>query len=138
MQAARIQHVELILKPARQNYDFILCDRYIDSSTVYQGIGRQLGTQVVKDLNTFAIDQLMPDLTLLLDIPVDMSMGRMKQRGKTKDRFESESIVFFERLRQGYLDLAKQDPNRFRVLDATQPIANLIDQALLHIANIAT
>ena len=133
MQAARVQHVEHVLRPALENFDFILCDRYMDSSTVYQGIGRGLGRPWIEQLNAFATQEVQPQLTIVLDIPAHVSIERIKTRGKAKDRFESESADFFKTLRQGYLDLAEHAPDRFQVIDGMQTPQTLHDQALMFI-----
>ncbi|MCB0271970.1 MAG: dTMP kinase [Bdellovibrionales bacterium] len=124
MQAARVQHIEHKIRPALSTHDVILCDRFIDSSTVYQGIGRELGVTWVESLNRFSTGDLYPDITFFIDIPVDLSLSRMKQRknlkkDKSQDRFENESAAFYTTLRNGYLELAKKHQDRFIVLDGT-------------------
>jgi dTMP kinase len=96
----------------------IVCDRFADASYAYQGGGRQLGAETVAIVEKLVLKDLQPDLTLLFDMPVDKGMQRVASRGEA-DRFEIESIRFFERVRTAYLERAANDPQRFRVIDAS-------------------
>ena len=129
MAAARSQHVHEILYPASTQHDVILCDRYIDSSMAYQGAGRDLGTEEVANINHFATSGLMPHITFILDIPVELSLKRMRIRDQSRhhkeDRFEKEHRPFFETLRDAFLSIADQDPERCIVLDGTQSLDTL-------------
>src|SRR5690606_7664309 len=103
MQAARVQHVQEVIEPGLRTHDLILCDRFIDSSTAYQGVGRNLGVAWIEQLNTFSIGSVMPELTFFIDIPLSLSKERMQARlNKKADRFESEQINFFEKIRNAY------------------------------------
>lgn len=118
MFAARSQLVHELILPALEEGKVIVCDRFADASYAYQGGGRQLDINTIAAVEKIVLDGLQPDLTLLFDIPVDAGMKRVAGRGAA-DRFEVESIRFFERVRQAYLDRARANPHRFRVIDAS-------------------
>ncbi len=127
--ASRAQLVREIIAPALQEGKVVLCDRYLDSTTVYQGIARKLASSRVQAVNEFAVGNLFPDATLVLDIDAEEGMRRASVRGKGKpDRMESESIDFYQRVRQGYLVLAQSLPERFLVVSAQQDIHTIADQ----------
>lgn len=117
--ASRAQLVAQIIRPNLQNGKVVICDRYADSTTAYQSYGRELDLALVKAVNEAAIQGIVPDLTILLDMPVEAGLAR--KRGRKQDRFEQEDIKFHQRVRQGYLELAKAEPDRWLVIDATQP-----------------
>jgi len=117
--AARSQLVEEVILPALEEGKVIVCDRFADASYAYQGGGRQLGAETVAVLERLVLKDLQPDLTLLFDVPVELGMKRVAGRGEA-DRFEIESIRFFERVRNAYLERAVANPHRFRVIDASQ------------------
>ena len=116
MFAARSQLVEEVIRPALADGKVIVCDRFADASYAYQGGGRQLGSETVEVVEKLVLKDLQPDLTLLFDIPVEEGMKRVAGRGEA-DRFEIESVRFFERVRTAYLDRAKANPQRFRIID---------------------
>jgi len=118
MFAARSQLVHEVILPALEEGKVIVCDRFADASYAYQGGGRQLDIDTIAAVEKIVLDDLQPDLTLLFDIPVDAGMKRVAGRGAA-DRFEVESMRFFERVRQAYLDRARANPHRFRVIDAS-------------------
>ena len=118
MFAARSQLVQEVIRPALADGKVIVCDRFTDASYAYQGGGRQLGAETVASLEKLVLGDLRPDLTLLFDLPVQTGMQRVAGRGAT-DRFEAESVRFFERVRNAYLARAAADPSRFRVIDAS-------------------
>jgi dTMP kinase len=118
MFAARSQLVHEVILPALEEGKVIVCDRFADASYAYQGGGRQLDIDTIAAVEKIVLNDLQPDLTLLFDIPVDAGMKRVAGRGAA-DRFEVESIRFFERVRQAYLDRARANPHRFRVIDAS-------------------
>ena len=120
--ADRAQHVDCIIKPALKNNTIVLCDRHTDSTIAYQGYGRQLDIQEIKKLNDIAVNGLKPDLTIVFDIDVETSMQRV---GKTKDRMESAGMEFFNRVRNGYLAIAKDEPNRVKVINSADTIENI-------------
>jgi dTMP kinase len=117
----------------------VLCDRFSDATRAYQSFGRGLDRQTIETLNDLACNGISPDLTLLLDCPVEVGLGRARQRiestsGPREERFELESRAFHQRVRDGYLQLATEDPDRFLIVDATgQPdqVAHAISDALL-------
>ncbi len=133
-EASRAQHVAQVIRPALKRGQIVISDRYADASTVYQGMARQLGTQLVKHLNTIATQGLKPHLTIVLDCPLTMGLSRMKQRTHSKlDRIEKEEKSFHAKVRHGYLTLAKQEPHRVKIIDGSktkdevhQTILNLI------------
>jgi len=119
MFAARSQLVQEVILPALAEGHVIVCDRFADASYAYQGGGRQLGAETVSKVEQLVLKGLQPDLTLLFDIPVEQGMTRVAGRGAA-DRFEVESVRFFERVRAAYLERATANPQRFRVIDASQ------------------
>lgn len=118
MFAARSQLVQEVILPALGEDKVIVCDRFADASYAYQGGGRQLGAETVAVVEQLVLKDLQPDLTLLFDVPVDVGMTRVAGRGEA-DRFEVESVLFFERVRNAYLERASANPQRFRVIDAS-------------------
>lgn len=120
--ADRAQHIDVIVNPAIKSGKIVLCDRHTDSSVAYQGYGRRLDIDEIKRLNSIATNGKKPDMTLIFDIDVEASMARV---GDTKDRMESAGIEFFNRVRNGYLEIAKQEPNRVKVLDASKSIEEI-------------
>ncbi len=127
MFAARAQHLAQLIKPALTRGDWVLCDRFTDATFAYQGGGRQLDGQRIAQLEQLVQGALRPDLTLLLDVPVDVGMARARQRGEL-DRFERQQLDFFERVRQAYLQRATAEPDRFRIIDAAQPLTQVQQQ----------
>ena len=127
MFAARSQLVHEIILPALTEGKTVVCDRFADASYAYQGGGRQLGAHTVSIVEQLVLDNLEPDLTLLFDVPVELGMRRVAGRGAA-DRFEVESIKFFERVREAYLERAAANPQRFSVIDASQNEANVWQQ----------
>ena len=115
-EASRAQHMEEIVLPALNKGKIVLCDRFFDSTTVYQGVARAIDTDIVHILNDFSSFEKKPDLTIILDIDVDESMNRLIKRETSKDRIEQEDRKFFENVRNGYLNLA-QNNERFFVID---------------------
>lgn len=128
--ASRSAHVETVIRPALQRGEVVVTDRYLDSSVAYQGAGRGLGTAVVRDLNTWAVSGLMPDLTVLLD--VSAATGRARRSSRTEDRMEQESEEFHDQVRQAFLDLAAQSPDRYLVLPADSPVPALAERIAAH------
>ena len=116
--ADKAHHVETLIRPALQRGDVVISDRYTDSSVAYQGAGRALGAQEVHDLNMWAVEDLVPDLTVVVDISA--AEGR-RRRGDVHDRLESEEDTFHEAIRQHFLAMARGNPQRYLVVDGTQP-----------------
>ena len=118
--AARAQVVREVIAPALQRGAVVLSDRFLDSSTVYQGIARNLAPDPVNQINLFAVGSVMPDLTIVIDVPTEVSLARIRQRASDlPDRMERENISFYTKVREGYLLLAGQWPARVVVLDGT-------------------
>ncbi len=120
--ASRAQLVREVIAPYLLKGVVVLCDRYIDSSTVYQGVARNLSLDPVQQINKFAIGNVLPDVTIVLDVPTKVSLARIRQRASDlPDRMERENIKFYRKVRAGYLVLAKSLPERFFVVDGTLP-----------------
>ena len=125
--ADRAQNVDCIIRPALEEGTIVICDRHTDSSVAYQGYGRGLDIDRINMLNNIATSGLKPDLTIVLDADVETSQARV---GSEKDRMESAGIEFFERVRQGFLEIAKQEPDRVKVVDSKQSIEDIHKQIL--------
>jgi dTMP kinase len=123
--ASRAQLVAEVIQPNLKSGKAVISDRYSDSTTVYQGYGRELDLAMVKATNKAATQGLKPDLTILLDIPVDEGLARKMAR--KQDRFEQETAIFHQRVREGYLELASAEPRRWLVVDATQSKQQIAD-----------
>jgi dTMP kinase len=122
--AARAQLVREVIAPALMRGSIVLSDRYLDSSTVYQGIGRNLAADPVNQINRFAVGNVMPDLTIVIDVPTKVGLARIHQRASDlPDRMERENIDFYDKIREGYLVLAKGMPGRFVVVDGSSDAA---------------
>ena len=119
--AARAQLVREVIVPALMAGKIVLSDRFLDSSTVYQGIARNLAADPVAQINRFAVGNVMPRLTIVIDVPTEVSLARLKQRASDlPDRMERENIDFYTKVREGYLVLAKGMPERFILIDGTK------------------
>ena len=121
-EASRAQLVRNVIRPALDRGAWVLCDRFADSTTAYQGFGRGFSVELMETINRFAIGDAVPDMTILLDVNVSLGMQRCAKRQIGKkiqyDRIESEALEFHEKVRQGYLELARRFPERFRKVDA--------------------
>lgn len=119
--ASRAQLVREVIAPSLQTGKIVLTDRYLDSTTVYQGAARELSDDPVQMINRFAVGDLMPDLTIVIDIPEEVALERIKYRATDlPDRMEKQNIEFYQRVRRGYLLLAESLPERFIVIDGTK------------------
>jgi len=123
--ADRAQNIDMIVKPAIAEGKIVLCDRHTDSTLAYQGYGRGVDLERAKMLNKIATSGLVPDLTYVFDIDVETSMSRV---GKDKDRMESAGVEFHEKVRKGYLEIAKQEPDRVKVINSKDSIENIFVQ----------
>ena len=132
--AARAQHVAEVVRPALDEGRTVLCDRFIDSTLAYQGYGRGLDLEAIRELCDYAAGGLQPDLVLLLDLPVSAVRSRLEERAYAEDRIEREDDGFHERVRQGYLELAKTP--RHRIIDATQSAQSVADAAWNYISTL--
>jgi len=142
--ADRAQHVQEVILPAIDEGKIVLCDRYTDSTLAYQGYGRGIDLDLLRQLNEFANRGVKPDLTLLLDCPVELGLSRTAQRQSNpdsargrEDRFEREKVEFHEKVRAGFLAMARAEPERFRIIDASRSveqvsreIQNVIDREM--------
>ena len=117
--ADRAQHVDTVIKPAIQQGKIVVCDRYTDSTVAYQGYGKGVDISQIQYLNNLATDSLQPDLTIVFDVDSEIARQRV---GAQKDRLESEGIDFHARVRNGYLQIAKSEPLRVKVVDANPPV----------------
>ena len=122
--AARAQHLQQVIRPALARGCVVLCDRFTDATYAYQGGGRGLSIERIAQLEQFVQGELRPDLTLIFDLPIEIGLARAAARGRL-DRFEQEGRGFFEAVRQAYLQRAAQAPQRYRVLDAGQTLAQV-------------
>ncbi len=134
--ADRAQHVAEVIRPALEAGQTVLCDRYADSTLAYQGYGRGLDPEHLRRINDMATGGLMPDLTLLLDLPVHCGLERAGLRNReegtvlSEGRFDAESLEFHERVPQGYRSLAAEEPERFAIIDAAQPPEDVVLQCI--------
>jgi dTMP kinase len=122
--ASRSQLIQEVVRPALDGGMVVICDRYYDSTTAYQGFGRGIPLEVIDAINRFATGGLVPDLTFFLDIPIREIEKRMNSAKTNKDRMESNGIEFYERARNGFLQIAKTE-SRYRIIDGMQPIDDL-------------
>jgi dTMP kinase len=132
MFAARAQHLAELINPALARGEWVLCDRFTDATYAYQGGGRGIEPERIRLLEQWVQRELRPDLTLLLDLPVEQGLQRAGARSDP-DRFEQEQAEFFQRVRAAYHERAGQEPERFRIIDASRPLAEVqaqIDQVL--------
>jgi dTMP kinase len=135
MFAARAVHVENLIRPALARGEWVICDRYTDATRAYQGGGRGVSASFIETLSGEVLGGFTPDLTLLLDLPVMTGLERAHARRRAAgdgdvDRFESETVAFFDRVRARYLEIATADPGRVRVLDATKSAAALAQDSV--------
>mgnify|MGYP005682846615 CR=1 FL=1 len=124
MFASRMQHINDVIKPALKLNKWVICDRFTDASYAYQGYGRQLNLSFISSLENLVHPDLQPDLTLILDVPVNIAMGRVYNRGNL-DRFEQEDVAFFNRVRAGYKEIARNNIDRCREIDASKDLAEV-------------
>ncbi len=128
--AARVQHFRQLIQPALSRGEIVVCDRYADATLAYQGSGRGIDQGWIEEIHARSVDNIKPDLTFLLDLPVEEGLKRAWKRMEShpvkEDRFEKEAVDFHERVRHGYLALARRDPQRILVLDGRQ------DEQTLH------
>ena len=120
MFAARREHIAQVIEPALVRGEWVVCDRFVDASFAYQGGGRGLDWKKLDDLAQWVLGDLQPDLTLIFDAPVEIAQQRLHAATPSPDRFEQEQAAFFERVRSAYLRIARENPGRVRLIDATQ------------------
>lgn len=142
--AARAQHVRDVIQPSLKDGRVVLCDRFSDATIAYQGFGRGLDTDLIRLINDFSSDGLKPGLTLLFDLPVEMGLKRAMERISSnegipaEDRFEREALEFHGRVREGYLSLARNEPDRFRIVDASKDIESVHHEVCVHLSQFTT
>lgn len=120
--AARHEHLQKVILPALQDGTWVLCDRFADSTMAYQGYGHRMNREVIRRLHRLVVGDTAPDLTLIFDMPVEQGLARAHARGAGEDRYERMGSEFHQRLRDGFLDIAKKEPVRCAVIDATGDI----------------
>lgn len=135
--AARAQHVAQIIQPALAEGAIVLCDRFTDATSAYQGAGRLLANDLISQLNQIAADSTNPELTILIDLPAEIGLKRAldreaRQHDSSEGRFEREALAFHQRVREAYLNFARQNPRRFCVVDGCQTIPRLADSIWQH------
>ncbi|MEM8563360.1 MAG: dTMP kinase [Pseudomonadota bacterium] len=131
MFAARAQHIKTLIEPNLKAGKWVLCDRFTDATYAYQCGGRGIAQSTVQRLEALVQQTLRPDLTLLLDAPIETGMARAKKRGQL-DRMEREELAFFERVRAKYLAMAEEEPERYRIVDASMPLVS-VQEAVAHV-----
>ena len=134
--ADRAHHVASKIRPALERGEIVITDRYFDSSVAYQGAGRDLSRTEVRDLSLWAVGGLLPQLTVLLDLPAEEARSRRNTSGTEPDRLEREKTEFFETVRSAYLDLAKGEPERFLVVDASVSVEEMQSQIRARVAGL--
>ncbi len=134
--ADRAHNVATVVRPALERGDIVIQDRYLDSSVAYQGAGRVLEPDEVREVSLWATERLLPDLTILLDVDVETGRSRLDDARTRYDRLEAEAAEFHHRVREAYLTLAAAEPDRFLVLDATEPVATLADRIRARVSDL--
>ena len=124
MFAGRAQHIDQVIEPQLAQGNWVLCDRFTDATYAYQGAGREMGDDLIKDLETMVQGDMRPDLTLILDVPVELGLERAGKRSEP-DRFELEKTDFFNRVRHAYLSMATNNPQRYKIIDASQTLEHV-------------
>jgi dTMP kinase len=140
MFAARREHLERVIRPALARGEWVVCDRFTDATFAYQGGGHGVSAQAIAALERWLHGDCQPDLTILFDVPVAVSrerLDRARAAGRDLDKFESEADAFFERVRNAYLERARADARRFRVVDSTRPLATVRADIASHLAALA-
>lgn len=133
MFASRAEHVQEVIRPALKEGKWVICDRFTDSTLAYQSAGKGLPESKIKTLQTLVQEDLRPSLTFMLDVPLHISKERLAKTNKNLDKFERESDDFFQRVIQGYKNIAKQDPNRCKLIDASGTQKDTVDSVLFNL-----
>ena len=131
MEAARIQHVQNVIEVALNDGKWVICDRFYDSTTAYQGYGRKMDLDFIRQLNAFAVGETVPDLTIYFDLPLEQGFERTRKRYADKeifDRFESQKIDFYRRIEQGFKDIVRNNNERVKLIDASLSIEEVHQQ----------
>jgi dTMP kinase len=133
MFAGRAQHIDQIIEPQLAAGNWVLCDRFTDATYAYQGAGREMGSELIASLETMVQASMRPDLTLVLDVPVELGLERAGKRSEP-DRFELEKTDFFNRVRNAYLSMAEQNPQRYKIIDASKTL-EVVQQQIAYTLN---
>lgn len=128
--AARHEHLQKVIMPALIAGTWVLCDRFSDSTMAYQGYGHGMNREVIRRLHRLIVGDVTPDLTLIFDMPVELGLERAQSRGEGEDRYERMGVEFHQRLRDGFLDIAKKDPARCKVVDAAGDMDSVANAVL--------
>ena len=136
--ADRAHNIATVVRPALERGDVVIQDRYLDSSVAYQGAGRVLDPGEVRELSLWATEGLLPDLTVLLDLDIETGRARLDDARTRYDRLEAEAADFHHRVREAYLELAEAEPERFLVLDATEPVEVLAERIRGRVSDLLT
>jgi dTMP kinase len=134
--AARSIHLENLIRPALGRGDWIVCDRFTDATRAYQGAGRGVDRELIEHLAREVHRGITPDRTIILDLPVALGLERVKLRGEAADRFDEERHYFFEKVRSSYLEIARAEPQRVRVIDASRSLENVEMQLYAAVADL--
>jgi dTMP kinase len=133
MFAGRAQHIDQVIEPQLAAGNWVLCDRFTDATYAYQGAGREMGSELIASLETMVQASMRPDLTLVLDVPVELGLERAGKRSEP-DRFELEKTDFFNRVRNAYLSMAEQNPQRYKIIDASKTL-EVVQQQIAYTLN---
>ena len=133
MFAGRAQHIDQVIEPQLAAGNWVLCDRFTDATYAYQGAGREMGSELIASLETMVQGSMRPDLTLVLDVPVELGLERAGKRSEP-DRFELEKTDFFNRVRNAYLSMAEQNPQRYKIIDASKTL-EVVQQQIAYTLN---
>ena len=139
MFATRREHLDRVIRPALSRGDWVLCDRFTDATYAYQGGGHGVDRTRIRELEQWIHGDCQPDLTLLFDVPAGVSRARLERaqaEGRSLDKFEREAGAFFERVRNAYLERARDDPRRFRVIDSTRPLEDVRAAIDVHLGSL--
>jgi dTMP kinase len=135
--AARSDHVEQVIRPAVESGSIVLCDRFMDSSRVYQGVTGELDGEFMRQLEEVTVNGMVPDLTLILDIDPELGLARAaSRRAGPADRYEKETVAMHQRRRDGFLDIAKREPDRCKVIDASLDAETIAAEVLGHVTDL--
>ena len=133
MFAGRAQHIDQVIEPQLAAGNWVLCDRFTEAPYAYQGAGREMGNELIASLETMVHASMRPDLTLVLDVPVELGLERAGKRSEP-DRFELEKTDFFNRVRNAYLSMAEQNPQRYKIIDASKTL-EVVQQQIAYTLN---
>ena len=134
--ASRRQHLEEIVKPALNEGKIVICDRYLDSSLAYQGYARGIGIEEVYNINMYATSGFLPDLTIYIDIPVEVGLERIKDNNRNVNRLDLEKVAFHKKVREGYLKIAQMYPERIKVIDGNADLEEVYKRVKKELKNI--